>query len=184
MVNKVILIGNLGADPEIRTLESGVKVGRIRIATTERYIARDTQERKEHTEWHTITLWRGLAGIAEQYLRKGSKVYVEGRLRSNEWVDEHQQRRVSIEVMADNLVMLDGRQDSARGGFAPQGGSMAQGGGSAPQGGGYSSAGGGYASASQPQQSASQPNFPRPSAPPAAPSPRATATDDSDDLPF
>ena len=82
MINKVILIGNVGADPEIRTLESGVKMARIRVATTERIYNREAQESRDHTEWHSVVLWRNLADVADRFIRKGSQVYIEGRLRS------------------------------------------------------------------------------------------------------
>lgn len=78
MVNKVILIGNVGVDPEVRTLESGAKVARVRLATTERLFDRQANETKEHTEWHTITLWRGLADVVDRYVNKGSQIYIEG----------------------------------------------------------------------------------------------------------
>ena len=81
-VNKVILVGNLGRDPEIRTLESGVKVARFSIATTESYNDRNTGQRVDQTEWHNVVLWRGLAEIAEKYLRKGNQVYIEGKLQT------------------------------------------------------------------------------------------------------
>ena len=84
MVNKVILVGNVGIDPEVRTTESGVKVARIRLATTERLFDRQANEAKEHTEWHTVTLWRGLADVVDKYVRKGTQIYVEGRLRTRE----------------------------------------------------------------------------------------------------
>ncbi len=115
MVNKVILIGNVGNDPEIRTLESGVKRARLRMATTERIFSRQTQEVKEHTEWHTVLLWRNLADVADRYIRKGSQIYVEGRLRTNEWQDEHGNQRSTIEVLADDLKLLGRRQDPAGG---------------------------------------------------------------------
>ena len=78
MINKVILIGNVGADPEIRTLESGVKMARIRVATTERIYNREAQESRDHTEWHSVVLWRNLADVADRFIRKGSQVYIEG----------------------------------------------------------------------------------------------------------
>lgn len=111
MINKVILIGNVGADPEVRALESGVKVARLRIATTERIYNRQTQETKEHTEWHTVTLWRNLADLADKYIRKGSQVYVEGNLRSREWTDEAGNKRTAVEIQANDLKMLGRRQD-------------------------------------------------------------------------
>ncbi len=93
MVNKVILVGNVGIDPEVRTTESGVKVARIRLATTERLFDRQANETKEHTEWHTITLWRGLADVVDRYVRKGTQIYVEGRLRTREWMDKDNNKR-------------------------------------------------------------------------------------------
>lgn len=107
MINKVILIGNVGADPEIRTLEGGAKVARVRLATTERIYNRNTQEAKEHTEWHTLTLWRNLADIADKYVRKGSRIYVEGKLRSREWTDDSGAKRYGIEILVDDLKLLD-----------------------------------------------------------------------------
>ena len=93
MVNKVILVGNVGIDPEVRTTESGVKVARIRLATTERLFDRQANEAKEHTEWHTVTLWRGLADVVDKYVRKGTQIYVEGRLRTREWMDKDNNKR-------------------------------------------------------------------------------------------
>ena len=100
MINKVILIGNVGADPEIRTLESGVKMARIRVATTERIYNREAQESRDHTEWHSVVLWRNLADVADRFIRKGSQVYIEGRLRSREWTDQQGVKRYSIEILA------------------------------------------------------------------------------------
>ncbi len=122
MVNKVILIGNVGADPEVRTLESGAKVARIRIATTERIYNRQTQESKDHTEWHSVTLWRGLADVADRFIRKGSQVYVEGRIRSRDWTDEAGNKRYAIEIQADDLKLLGRRGDNPAGGetYGPQ----------------------------------------------------------------
>ena len=93
MINKVILVGNVGGDPEVRTTESGVKVARIRLATSERYTDKQSGERKELTEWHTITLWRGLADIVDRYVHKGSQLYIEGRLRTREWTDTNNIKR-------------------------------------------------------------------------------------------
>lgn len=111
MVNKVILVGNVGMDPEIRIFENGSKVARIRIATTERYYNKDTKEKKETTEWHTLTLWSGLANIAEQYVRKGSQIYVEGRLRNTEWQDSTGNKRYGVEILCDVLNLLGRRGD-------------------------------------------------------------------------
>ena len=106
-VNKVILIGNLGAEPEIRHLSSGTAVANIRIATSETYKDRQTGERREQTEWHNVVLWRGLAEITEKYLRKGSKVYIEGKLRTRSWEDQSGQKRYTTEIHADQMTMLD-----------------------------------------------------------------------------
>ncbi len=112
MINKVILVGNVGADPEVRTLDNGTKVARVRLATTERFYNSQTKESSDHTEWHTVTLWRGLADVADRFLRKGSQVYIEGRLRSREWTDKDGNRRFGIEILGDELKMLGRRGDS------------------------------------------------------------------------
>ena len=112
MVNKVILIGNVGIDPEIRTTEGGVKVARIRLATTERLFDRQVNEAKEHTEWHTITLWRGLADVVDKYVRKGTQIYVEGRLRTREWMDKDNNKRYTTEILADVMNLLGRRSDN------------------------------------------------------------------------
>lgn len=112
MVNKVILIGNVGIDPEVRTTEGGVKVARVRLATTERMFDRAANETKEHTEWHTITLWRGLADVVDKYVRKGSQIYVEGRLRTREWMDKDNNKRYTTEILADTMNLLGRRSDN------------------------------------------------------------------------
>lgn len=104
-VNKVILIGNLGADPEIRTLESGAMVANFNIATTE-YYTNKKGERVDQTEWHRIELWEGLARVAQQHLRKGNQVFIEGRLRTENWTDKEGNSRSRVTVRATNLVML------------------------------------------------------------------------------
>lgn len=114
MVNKVILIGNVGMDPEVRAMEGGVKVARVRLATTERYRDRQSNENKEHTEWHTITLWRGLAEVVDNYVRKGSQIYIEGRLRTREWTDQQGQKRYSTEILADALNLLGRRSEGGQ----------------------------------------------------------------------
>ncbi len=119
MINKVILVGNVGADPEIRTLETGVKVARVRLATTERIFNRQTQEAKDHTEWHSIVLWRGLADVADKYIRKGSQIYVEGVIRSNEWTDKEGAKRYGIEIVANDLKLLGRRAEGAPSYSAP-----------------------------------------------------------------
>lgn len=112
-VNKVILIGNLGRDPEVRTFQNGGKVCNLRIATSENWKDRNTGERKERTEWHSVSIMsEGIAKIAEQYLRKGSKVYIEGQLETRKWQDQNGQDRYSTEVVlrpySGTLTMLDG----------------------------------------------------------------------------
>lgn len=156
MINKVILVGNVGVDPEVRTTESGVKVARVRLATSERYTDRQSGEKKELTEWHTITLWRGLADIVDRYVHKGSQLYIEGRLRTREWVDKDNVKRYTTEILADNMQLLGSRADSQ--GAAP-------------------------AVAAQPSyqqpaaQPAAQPAYQQPASIP-------TVQDDPDDLPF
>jgi single-strand DNA-binding protein len=171
MINKVILVGNVGGDPEVRSLESGVKVARIRLATTERYTDRQTNETKELTEWHTVTLWRNLADVVDKYVHKGSQLYIEGSLRTREWTDKDNQKRYTTEIMANEMKLLGRRMD------APA---------SAPQ--------QGYAQPAQPAQPAyaqpAQPTYQQPaySAPaqPATPQPAAPVVPqaDADDLPF
>ena len=111
-INKVILVGHLGRDPEVRTIESGAKVARFTLATTEAYKDRNG-ERKEVTEWHTIICWRNLADIAEKYLLKGKLVYVEGKLRTRSWDDNTGAKRYATEVSADNFVMLGAKSDGS-----------------------------------------------------------------------
>ena len=112
-VNKVILVGNLGRDPEIRTLESGVKVARFSLATTESYNDRNTGQRVDQTEWHNIVLWRGLADIAEKYLRKGNQVYIEGKLQTRSYQDKDGITKYSTEIVGQNMTMLGGRPASS-----------------------------------------------------------------------
>jgi single-strand DNA-binding protein len=113
-VNKVILIGNLGADPEIRHLQNDISVANFRIATSETFKDRNTGEKREQTEWHSIVAWRGLATIAEKYLRKGSKVYVEGKLRTRKW-EKDGIERYTTEIMADEMTLLDRPSGQAQG---------------------------------------------------------------------
>lgn len=159
MINKVILVGNVGGDPEVRTTESGVKVARIRLATSERYTDKQSGERKELTEWHTITLWRGLADIVDRYVHKGSQLYIEGRLRTREWTDTNNIKRYTTEILADNMQLLGSRGDgqSAAPAAAPS-------------------------ATAQPayQQPAAQPAQPSYQQPASIPAPQ----DDPDDLPF
>ncbi len=113
-INRVILVGNLGKDPEIRHTEGGVAVARFPIATSESY--KDKNGNKvERTEWHNIVAWRGLAEVAEKYLKKGQSVYVEGKIRSNNYQDKEGIQRYSIEIVADNMTMLSSRGDGSNG---------------------------------------------------------------------
>jgi len=112
-VNKVILVGNLGKDPEVRHLESGVMVANFPLATTESYKDRNTGERRQVTEWHNVVLWRGLAEVTERFLKKGNQVYVEGKLRTRSWTDQEGNTRYTTEVIADNMTMLGGRPADA-----------------------------------------------------------------------
>ena len=111
-VNKVILIGNLGKDPEVRHLENGAAVANFSIATSENYKDRKTGEKVSQTEWHNIVAWRGLAEIAEKYLEKGAKVYIEGKLKTRTWQDKEGNNRYSTEVITDNLTMLGSSGES------------------------------------------------------------------------
>ncbi|MBK1646874.1 single-stranded DNA-binding protein [Thiocapsa imhoffii] len=108
-INKVILVGNLGADPEIRSTQSGDTVATLRIATSETWRDKQTGERMERTEWHRVILWRRLGEIAGQYLRKGSKVYIEGKLQTRKWTDQSGQDRYTTEIQGNELQMLDSR---------------------------------------------------------------------------
>ena len=109
-MNKVILIGNVGADPEIRYVERGVAVARLRLATTERgYTLQNGTQVPDHTDWHNVILWRRLAEIVEQYVHKGDKLYIEGRIRYTTYDDKQGQRRNTTEIWADNMEMLTPR---------------------------------------------------------------------------
>ena len=171
MINKVILVGNVGMDPEVRSLETGVKVARIRLATSERIFNRQTNETTEHTEWHTVTLWRGLAEVVDKYVHKGSQLYIEGRLRSREW-EQDGQKRYATEIVADDMKLLGRRQEGA------------------PQQSGYH---GGYQQAAQPAyqqpayQQPAQPQYQQPAYQQPTPQPVAPAAapmNEADDLPF
>ena len=152
-VNKVILVGNLGADPETRTVQNGGKVCNLRVATSETWKDRNTGERRERTEWHQVAIFsEPLARIAEQYLRKGSKVYLEGQLETRKWQDQSGQDRYSTEVVLrpyrGELTLLDSRGGGGGGGdFGGSGGGYGGGGGGGGYGGGrddsYGGGGGG-----------------------------------------
>lgn len=120
MVNKVILIGNVGQDPEVRytgDVNNGAKVATIRLATTERFRGRDGNL-QEHTEWHNVVVWRNTADVVEKYVRKGTQLYIEGRIRTRSWEDQTGAKRYTTDIVADTLQLLGRRQDSQ----APQGG--------------------------------------------------------------
>ena len=162
-VNKVILIGNLGQDPEVKSFQNGGRIANLRIATSESWKDKATGERKERTEWHTVVLQSdGLVGVAERFLRKGSKVYIEGQLRTRKWQDATGNDRYTTEIsvgVGGSLTMLDGPQGgsggggmggssggqrSGGGGGWNEGGSSSGGGRSGGAGGGGSSGGGGW----------------------------------------
>lgn len=134
-VNKVILVGNLGADPEVRYLPSGDAVANIRLATTDRYKDKASGEFKEMTEWHRVAFFGRLAEIVNEYLKKGSSVYIEGRIRTRKWQGQDGQDRYSTEIVADQMQMLGGRGGSGGGGGGGDDGGY---------GGGYGGGGGGY----------------------------------------
>ena len=119
-INKVILVGNLGADPETRYTASGSAITKIRVATSENWRDKQSGEQKERTEWHRVTFFGRLAEIAGEYLRKGRQVYIEGSLRTDKWQDQNGQDRYTTEVVANEMQMLGGRGDSA--GAPSQGG--------------------------------------------------------------
>ena len=161
-VNKVIMVGNLGRDPEMRTFPSGDQVANVRIATTDRWRDKNTGENKKATEWHSVAYNGRLAEIVGQYLRKGSQVYVEGSLRTRKWTDQSGQESYTNETLADTMQMLGSRQGMGGG----------QGGGAGGyDGGGYGGAGGGYgapAPAPLPVRARVQPGVPLPAVPPEA----------------
>jgi len=109
-VNKVILVGNLGKDPEVKYLDSGVAVANFSLATTENYKNKEG-ERVSQTEWHNIVLWRGLAEVAEKWLKKGSSVYIEGKIKTRKWEDKDGNTRYNTEILADNMTMLGGKSN-------------------------------------------------------------------------
>lgn len=130
-VNKVILVGNLGRDPEVRYLEGGAAVANFPLATSETY--KDKQGRRvEHTEWHNIVVWRGLAEIAEKYLKKGMQVYVEGKLRTRSWDDKEGNKKYTTEIVADNMTILTRKEDNNQAQGTSQGSNQSQQGFSSP----------------------------------------------------
>lgn len=146
-VNKVILLGNLGRDPEVRYAADGAAIANVSIATTSRYKDKSSGDMKEDTEWHRVVFFGRLAEIANEYLKKGRPVYVEGRLRTRKWQDQSGQERYTTEIVADQMQLLGGRDgapaggppDEAGGGAAPQAASAGAGGGarSPSKGGGF-----------------------------------------------
>jgi len=159
-VNKVILIGNLGADPETRAMPSGSTVANLRIATSESWRDKQTGEQQERTEWHRVALFGRLAEIASEYLRKGSQVYIEGSLRTRKWQDKQGNERYSTEIVGNELQMLGGRGGGAGAVAGPAGGAA---------GGGMGGGGGGGGGAPYPDQ---------------APSGGGGGEDFDDDIPF
>ena len=157
-VNKVIIIGNLGKDPEIRTMGSGDKIANLRIATSETWRDKSSGERKEKTEWHQVVIFNeNLVKVAENYLKKGSTVYIEGALQTRKWTDQQGVEKYSTEIVLQKfrgeLTMLGGRAsgDSAdEGGYSGGGGQRSSGGGGGS--GGYNSGGGGRAAPSGPKE--------------------------------
>ena len=110
-VNKGILVGNLGKDPEVRYLDNGVAVANFSLATTESYKNKEG-EKVSQTEWHNIVLWRGLAEVAEKYLKKGASIYIEGKIKTRKWEDKDGNTRYNTDILADNMTMLGGKKDS------------------------------------------------------------------------
>lgn len=166
-VNKVIIVGNLGRDPETRYMPNGEAVTNVAVATTESWKDKNSGEKKELTEWHRITFYRKLAEIAGQYLKKGSQVYVEGRLQTRKWTDKDGVEKYTTEIIADTMQMLGGRQGMGGGAGSDDGGGSYGGGAPARQSsGGGAAAGGGAARA------------------PAAARPAPNFSDMDDDIPF
>jgi single-strand DNA-binding protein len=173
-VNKVIVVGNLGRDPEMRTFPSGDQVANVTVATTDKWKDKQSGEMREATEWHRIVFNGRLAEIAGQYLRKGSQVYVEGSLRTRKWTDKDGIEKFTTEIRADQMQMLGSRQGMG----GPSGGGDDDGGYS--QGGGNGGGGGGYA----PRAPAAAPRAPA-QAPRQAPAKSSSGFDDmDDDIPF
>ena len=146
-LNKVMLIGNLGADPEVKSFQNGGKVCNLRIATSEQWKDKNTGERQERTEWHTVAIFsEGLVSVAERFLRKGSKVYIEGQLQTRKWQDAQGNDRYSTEIVLrgfnGTLTMLDSPGGGQGGGGQSGGGNYSQGGGSGGTGGGWNQGGG------------------------------------------
>ncbi|WP_050476533.1 single-stranded DNA-binding protein [Herbaspirillum rhizosphaerae] len=165
-VNKVIIVGNLGRDPETRYMPNGEAVTNVAVATTESWKDKNSGEKKELTEWHRITFYRKLAEIAGQYLKKGSQVYVEGRLQTRKWTDKDGVEKYTTEIIADTMQMLGSRQGMGGGASMDDGGSYGGGGGAPARQSSGGAGGGGAARA------------------PAAARPAPNFSDMDDDIPF
>ena len=168
-VNKVIIVGNLGRDPEVRSFPNGDRVANVALATTDKWKDKQSNEMREATEWHRVQFTGRLAEIVEQYLRKGSQVYVEGSLRTRKWTDKDGQERYTTEIRADQMQMLGGRQGMGGPSGEDEGG------------------GGGYDSAPRRPAASAPASRPAPQAPRQAPAPAKSASgfdDMDDDIPF
>ncbi len=163
-VNKVIIVGNLGKDPEVRYMPSGGAICNVNVATTRQWKNKESGEKQEETDWHRIVFFDRLAEIAGEYLKKGRSVYVEGRLRTRKWTDKEGKDQYTTEIVATEMQMLGGREGMGGGGGGDEGG-------------------GGYGERSAPQRSAPAG---RPSAPASRPAPKSTTGFDNmdDDIPF
>ena len=170
-VNKVILIGNLGRDPEVRYMSSGSAMCTVGIATTRSWKNKDSGERQEETEWHRVVFFDRLAEIAGEYLKKGKSVYVEGRLKTRKWTDKDGVEKYTTEIVAQEMTMLGGREDGEMGGGG--GGNRASSGGGA--GANRASSGGGGGGGNQVDDHYGDDNAPAPAPRRAAPPPRAAA---------
>jgi single-strand DNA-binding protein len=157
-VNKVIIVGNLGRDPETRYMPNGEAVTNVAVATTESWKDKNSGEKKELTEWHRITFYRKLAEIAGQYLKKGSQVYVEGRLQTRKWTDKDGVEKYTTEIIADTMQMLGSRQGMG-GGASDDGGSYGGGGGAPARQSSGGGAGGGGGATRAPAAARPAPNF-------------------------
>lgn len=168
-VNKVILVGNLGRDPEVRYSPEGSAICNLSVATTSQWKDKNSGEKREETEWHRVVMYNRLAEIAGEYLKKGRSVYIEGRLKTRKWQDKDTGAdRYSTEIVADQMQMLGGREGGGEGG-------------------GYGGGGGGYDDAPQqrqPRQQAQRPAPQRPASQPAGGGGAANLTDMDDDIPF
>jgi single-strand DNA-binding protein len=182
-VNKVIILGNLGRDPEMRYTPSGSAICSLRVATTRNWKNKDSGERVEETEWHSVVMYDRQAEIAGEYLKKGRPVYIEGRLKTRKWQDKDGNDRYTTEIVGETMQLLGGRDEGGAGG-----GGRSSGGGSSEY--GDDMGGGGYAPAPAPRAAAPRPAAPPPRAPAPRPAPApapksSTGFDDmDDDIPF